>query len=188
METQQLKAKAKEEFKKMVFLTIYFFALFGTLTTYKRLLLAEHGMSFAEYGSSLVTALVLAKVILIGAALRVGSRFNQRPLVIPALYKTLCFSGLTLGLAVAERFGRGWWRGESTASVLAACAGPEKWGILARVATLFIALIPFFAFWETDRVIGRNVLYELFFRPRKPGDVQRLVAGDGCEDARSRER
>jgi hypothetical protein len=178
LDKQRLKARAKEEFRLMIFLTIYFAALFGSLTTYKRLILAEQGLQFAEYGYSVLSALVLAKVILIGAAMRIGSRFNHRPLIIPALYKTLCFSGLTLGLAVAERFIKGWWAGQSTAAVLAACAGPEMWAILARVAMLFFALIPLFAFWEADRVLGGDVLRKLFLEPRTPGDGEQVAVGN----------
>lgn len=170
MEPNKLKAKAKEEFKRMVLLTLYLFALFGALTTYKRLILASYEIPYAEYGISLIDALVLAKAILIGAAFRIGSRFNDRPLIIPALYKTLCFSLLVLAVAVAERLIKGWWAGKSTLAVLEACAGTEKWEILARVVMLFVALIPLFAFWETHRVLGGNSLYKLFFEKRTPGN------------------
>jgi hypothetical protein len=172
MEPKKLKEKVKEELRVMLLLTLYLFTLFGTLTIYKRLILAEHGIHFGDYGASLIDALVLAKAILIGAALRLGSRFNDRPLIIPALYKTFCFSLLVLAVALAERLIKGWWAGETTAAVFAACGGPEKWPILARVMMLFFALIPFFAFWETNRVLGENVLAKLFFQPRKPGDAK----------------
>jgi hypothetical protein len=176
MDTENLKAKAKEELRRMVLLTLYLFALLGALTTYKRLILAEHGISFAEYGTSLISALVLAKAILIGAAFRIGSRFNDRPLIVPALYKTLCFSLLVLAVGVAERLIKGWWAGETTGAVFAACGGPEKWEILARVVMLFFALIPLFAFWETHRVLGGNSLYKLFFEKRTPGDSKPTAA------------
>jgi hypothetical protein len=176
METKKLKATVKEEFRRMVLLTLYLFALFGALTTYKRLILAEYEISFAEYGTSLISALVLAKAILIGAAFRIGSRFNDRPLIIPALYKTLCFSLLVLAVGVAERLIKGWWAGKSTLAVLEASQGTEKWEILARVVMLFLALIPLFAFWETHRVLGGNSLYQLFFEKRTPGGSKPAAA------------
>lgn len=170
MEPKKLKARVKDELRVMGLLTLYLFALFGTLTLYKRLILAEQGIHFGDYGASLIDALVVAKAILIGAGFRIGSRFNDRPLIIPALYKTFCFSLLVLGVELAERLIRGWWAGETTAAVFAACAGPEKWAILARVTMLFFALIPFFAFWETNRVLGGDVLRKLFFESRTSPD------------------
>jgi hypothetical protein len=163
LDKQQIKAKAKVEFTRMVLLTIYLATLFGAVTTYKRLILAEHGIPFAEYGYSVINALVLAKVILIAGHFRIGSRFNERRLVIPALFKTLCFSSLVLALAVAERLIKGWWAGASTSAMFQVIVGPEKWAILSRVMMLFFALIPFFAFWETNRVLGGGILYRLFF-------------------------
>lgn len=163
LDKRQIASKAIDEFKQMVILTVYLAGLFGALTTYKRLILAEYGIPFADYGYSVIQALVLAKAILIGNAFGIGSRFNDRPLVIPALYKTLCFSCLILVLAVAERFIKGWYAGESTSAVLEACAGAETWAILSRVVMFFFALIPFFLVGETNRVLGGNVLYNLFF-------------------------
>jgi hypothetical protein len=34
---------------------------------------------------------------------------------------------------------------------------------------IVITFIPFFAFWETDRVIGEGNLFALFFRKRDAG-------------------
>jgi hypothetical protein len=169
METNKLKSKVKEEFMRMMLLTLYLFALFGALTTYKRLILAQHDIHFADYGTSLISALVLAKAILIGSAFRIGSRFNDRPLIVGTLYKTLCFSLLMLAVGIAERLIKGWWSGETTGAIVVALGGKEKWEILARVMMMFIALIPLFAFWETHRVLGGNSLYQLFFEKRTPG-------------------
>ncbi len=163
---KKIKARAKTEFRQLFLITIYLTILFGALTTYKRFILANQGIDFAEYGYSLISAWVMAKVLIIGVAFRIGSRFNDRPLVIPALYKAICFSLLVLALAVIEKLIRGWWAGKSTSTILEACSGPEKWGILARVMMLFFVLIPFFFFWETNRVMGGDVLRNLFFKPR----------------------
>ena len=167
---KKLKTKAFEEFKVMALLTLYLAILFGALTTYKRLILAQQGIGYADYGVSVIDALILAKVLLIGGAFRVGTRFNDRPLIIPALHKTLCFSFLVLALAVVERLIKGWWAGNSTSAILGAILGPEKWPILARVVMLYVALVPFFAFWEVNRVLGGDVLRKLFFKPRTTPD------------------
>jgi hypothetical protein len=40
--------------------------------------------------------------------------------------------------------------------------------ILANSMVVFVALIPFFAVKELGRVMGREQIGRLFFRPRKP--------------------
>ena len=47
---QKIKTKVKAEFSQLLLITIYLTILFGTLTTYKRSILAVHGIDFAEYG------------------------------------------------------------------------------------------------------------------------------------------
>jgi len=174
LDIKKIKKKALAEFKSAFFLTIYFAAFFGALTTYKRLILAQHTISFAEYGISLIDALILAKVILIGAAFRVGSRFNDRPLIIPALYKTFCFSIIVLALSLAERIIKGLWTGNAWADILNHTMA-EKWAILSRILMMYFAFIPFFAFWEVNRLIGGDVLRKIFFEPRSPGDMMHFT-------------
>jgi len=38
--------------------------------------------------------------------------------------------------------------------------------ILGRTLMLFVALIPFFAFWELGRQLGETSVYDLLFRKR----------------------
>jgi hypothetical protein len=38
--------------------------------------------------------------------------------------------------------------------------------IIAKTLVMIVAFIPFFGFWETDRVLGQGKLLALFFRKR----------------------
>ncbi len=166
MDKQENKTKTATEFKSFIYLTLYFTAFFVALATYKRLVLADHGISIAEYGISVVEAFILAIALQIGAYFRIGSRLNNRPLIIPALYKALCFIVLMLVLALMVRLARGWWSGMSIDDLLKNVL-TEKWIILSRGGViLFFALIPLFAFREINRVLGADFLRKLFFRNR----------------------
>ncbi len=69
-----------------------------------------------------------------------------------------------LVLALMERLVRGWWSGMSIADLLKNVLA-EKWIILSRGGViLFFALIPLFAFRETNRVLGADFLRKLFFK------------------------
>jgi hypothetical protein len=170
MSKQESKTKSVTEFKSFVYLTLYFTAFLVALTTYKRLVLSDHGISIAEYGISVVEAFILAIALQIGGYLRIGSRLNNRPLIVPALYKALCFIALMLVLALMERLIRGWWSGMSFADLLKNVLA-EKWIILSRgLVILFFALIPLFAFREINRVLGADFLRKLFFKSGSRSD------------------
>ena len=171
MDKQKNKTKTATEFKSFVYLTLYLTTFFVALTTYKKLVLADHGISIAEYGISVIEAVILAIALQIGAALQIGSRLNNRPLIIPVLYKALCFITLMLVLALLERLIRGWWSGMSIADLLKNLLA-EKWIILSRtMVILFFALIPLFAFREINRVLGADFLRKLFFGKRSENDA-----------------
>src|SRR5258708_5673757 len=73
----------------VTFLYLAFF--FGAFAWYRRLILAQYGISYLHYGIAVIEALVLAKVVLIGDALHLGRRHEEKPLIIPTLYKALIF-------------------------------------------------------------------------------------------------
>ncbi|HEY4309026.1 MAG TPA: hypothetical protein VGN12_06200 [Pirellulales bacterium] len=162
-ERKSLKQRLWEDVKTMAALFAYLAVFLGAFTTYKRLLLAEYGVPFFEYGCALVEALLLSKVIVLGRALRVGERFTRSPLAMPALYKTFCFCLLVLAMTIGEHFVVGWWHGESRSALVASLAKEGVWEIPARVLTWFIAFVPLFAFFEVDRVLGEGTLVKLFF-------------------------
>src|SRR5215470_7101227 len=73
-------------------LVAYLSCFFGLFTWYRRLILAEYQISYMHYGVSVLAALVLAKVILIGDALRFGQRLEDEPLIVLTLYKAALFT------------------------------------------------------------------------------------------------
>ena len=62
-------------------------------------------------GLAVIEALILAKVIMIGAVFRLGRGLEQKPLIYPTLYKTAVFT-LFLGIfTVIENVVKVLWRG-----------------------------------------------------------------------------
>src|SRR5215470_16897904 len=110
---KSIRQRLWEDVKTMAALFAYLAIFLGAFTTYKRLLLAEYGVPFFEYGCAIVEALLLSKVIVLGRALRIGERFSQSPLIMPSMYKSFCFCLLVLVMSIGEHFVVGWWHGES---------------------------------------------------------------------------
>ncbi len=144
------------------FLYLAFF--FGAFTWYRRLILAEYRISYLHYSVAIFEALIMAKVILVGDALRLGRKFEDRPLILPALHKAVVFS-LFVGLfAVLEHTIEGLLHGKGIAAGIHEILHEGKDELLARCLLTFFAFIPFFAFKEIGRVMGEGKLLQMFFR------------------------
>jgi len=164
-----IRAKLVEELKKTGLIFAYLALFLGAFTVYRRLVLAEYQIGYFNYGYCLLEAAVLAKVIVIGDMIGVGERFRDRPLIVPTLYKALCFAVFLLAFSVVEHVVGAWVHGHSAGTALTELMDQGNWEILTRVLVKSLAMLPLFAVWETARVVGESRLYALFFRER-PAD------------------
>ena len=81
----------------MVILSVYLSFFFLALATYSAFLLGQFQISYFAYGTALINALVIAKVILTGEALHAGTRYeNKRLCSIQLFGKRLCLGSLSL--------------------------------------------------------------------------------------------
>src|SRR4051794_2706713 len=86
------KQKLAHEFYEYWFNFFYLTVFFGAFAWYRRLVLAEYQIAYLHYGIAILKALVLAKVILIVDAFRVGKKYEDKPLIISTLYQALIFT------------------------------------------------------------------------------------------------
>ena len=148
---------------------VYLACFFCAFAWYRRFILAQYHISYLHYGIGLIEALILAKVILIGDFLHLGRGLEEKPLMIPTLYKTVMFT-LFVGLfAVLESFVGALLRGKGLAGGWQELGDVSKYELFARCLVTFFSFIPFFAFKELGRVIGEGKILELFFHRRSPG-------------------
>lgn len=159
-----LKKKIKHEF--YVFLSYFLFLAFfiSVFILYKQLILSEYALSTYKYSYGLVEALVLAKIIMIGEALKLGERFSYRSLIIPSLYKTVIFSLFVLFFSVLEHFVIGYFTGDNMRVVFQNLLNEGIYEVLARVLIMAFVFLFFFAFLELGSVLGETKLFNLFFR------------------------
>lgn len=145
---------------------IYLALFFGSFTLYRKLILAEHHISSFHFGMSLLEALILAKVILIGNALHLGRHFETRPLLIPTLYKAMVFSLFTGAFALLEHSLHGLIHGGGITEGVRQLISLGWDELAARCLIMFTAFIPFFAFQELGNALGEGKIWELFFLSR----------------------
>ncbi len=152
------KQKAVHEITEYLINFIYLAGFFGLFTWYTRLILAEYQISYLNYSFSVIQALVLAKIIMIGDVLRLGRGLQGRPLIFTTLYNTVVFSVWVWLFHVLEYMVGGLLRGKGLMGGLEEITGRGKYELLARCMVVFFAFIPFFAFRELGRVLGEGKL------------------------------
>lgn len=165
--TASLKERVIEEFKAFWIIVFYLWLFLGSFTVYRRLVVAETGSAYLHYGIAVLEALVIAKVILVGRMFGFSRRFEDRPLIVPVLYKSFLFGILVLLFGVVERMVEGLIHKQGMLSGLREIAHMSGYELGARILILVVAFIPFFAFGEIGRVIGVRRLSAMFFGRRE---------------------
>jgi hypothetical protein len=142
----------------------YLALVFAAFTQYRRFVLAAHDITYTNYWVALVEALILAKVVLIGDALRLGRRLDHKPLIYSTFLKTVVFSVFVGAFTVIEHVIKGLWGGEGITGGLVGLLGRGHHELLAGSLVTCVAFIPFFAMRELGRVLGEGRIWALFFR------------------------
>jgi hypothetical protein len=164
------KSKAIREMAGYYMISMYLAVFFSLFTWYRRLVLAEYQISYLHYGVSVIQALVLAKVIMVGRALHLGWRLKNHPLIVPTVYKAIVFSIFVGIFGVVESSISGLLHGKGIAGGFEELMSAGRYELLARCMVMFVAFIPFFAFEELERVLGEGKLGKLFFRRRSAAE------------------
>ena len=159
-----LKQKVAHELSEMIRIFLYLALFFCALATYSMLLLREFHVSYFHYGTALLNALIMSKVIMLGQYAHLGRKHEDKPLMATAVIKALQFSVLMAVFHVVEEVIKHLLHGHSMASALRELMSSGLSEVLVRNLVIFCALIPFFAFRELRRVLGEDKFSALFFR------------------------
>jgi hypothetical protein len=173
-------------FKAFVFARAgHFFFIFGYLWLLLSVYALHNSIALSDWrllghlGPAMLKALVFTKFVLIGEHLKLGARFEKRPLIWPILIKAGLFAALLIGFDFLEVV---------TLNAIWPNSAKRDDGIEftnVRVILLFsflafIALIPFFGIMELGKVIGQDQMRELFFRDHtkfKLGRMDKFIDG-----------
>lgn len=164
---KNIKQKVKFEMKRYIIYTLFLTLFFAAFTTYERLLLNFQG-PFFPYGYSLIQGLIMAKVIMIGQTMKLGERYDDKPLIIPVLHKTFLFCLLMMVLIILEHLVTGCLiKRKSIELVYEEFISKGLSLALAKTVIVFFIFVWFFAVLETARALGDNKLFNLFFKSRQ---------------------
>jgi hypothetical protein len=173
-----LKERATNEFRRFILIFLYLWVVFGLLSIHKSVVLAERHLDYQEHAFAFINALVFAKVLLVGEHFHLGTWFKDKPLIYPILHKCFVFTIVLICFHIIESVLVGVWHGSTFAASFPPILGGSLKGILSVGIMCFVVLIPFFAFREIGRVVGRRELSALILKPRVSDPKLTFVQND----------
>ncbi|ACK84905.1 hypothetical protein [Methylorubrum extorquens] len=152
------------EVKRILGIFAYLWVVFGLLILHEHIVLSRHGMGYGFYGLAFINAWILAKVMLVGESLDILPIFRGRPLIFPILARSFVFAALLVCAYAIEEMAFGLWHGKTLAGSVPAIGGGGARGVASVGLIMAVALIPYFAFRELGRVLGRERLRTILFQ------------------------
>jgi hypothetical protein len=163
-----LRQRAAHELKEFAILAVYLYITLGAVIAMKTAVLHTEGIEFAPWGIAIVKAVLLAKFMLIGRAMKIGERNITSPLIWPTLHRAFAFLVLLIILTIIEEAVVGLFHHRSIAVSLGELVGLRLEETLAGYLIMLLVLIPYFAFRVLGEVLGEGRLARMFFVEREP--------------------
>ena len=163
-----MRQRAVHEFRELAIITVYLWITFGAVNLMKTAVLHDQGVNYVPWGIALVKAVVLAKFMLIGHAMKIGERFTDRPLIWPTLSKAFALLVLLIVLTVIEEIVVGLFHHQSPAASLGELFGTRLYETLAAIVIVLLVLIPYCGIRVLDEALGGGRLARMFFIAREP--------------------
>jgi hypothetical protein len=126
------------------------------------LVLAHYEIYLDDYLSGVFKALVMAKVVMIGAFLRISRKFEHKPLIFPVLYKAVLFTLWVMLFDFVEMFVRIFINNPVMTEAIDELKNHINNLWLGGALLIFFSFLPFFAIKELVRVLGKAKVRELF--------------------------
>jgi magnesium-transporting ATPase (P-type) len=163
-----LRQRAIREFKELVFISLYLYITLGAVIMMKTAVLHSEGVAFTPWGVAIVKAVVLAKFMMIGHAMKLGERPTTSPLMWPTLHRAFAFLVLLIIMTTIEEAIGGLFHHRSIAASLGDLFGARLQETLASFVIMLLVLIPYSAFLVLSEVLGEGRLARMFFVEREP--------------------
>jgi len=156
----------KREIVEVGLVTLYFLACFLLAVTLMRLVLAQYQIEFRGLTEAVITALVLAKVVVVMGKTRAGTRFDARvPVAVASAYKSLLYFGATFVVLLGEKVFHAYREhGALGTAVVAVWTNRSRDVILVKSLCIGLALIGYHLYSGVDRRLGHGILWRVMWK------------------------
>jgi len=156
------KQKLLHEISEYAINVVYLSLFFSAVIFYRRAVLAQYDIELDDYFYGIIKALIIGKVVMIAGFFPFVKHFDNKPLVVPALFKSVVFTLWVMLFDLLEEAIKELINHAALAqlpTMLLERMGPV-W--FASAILIFFCFIPFFAFKEMVRVEGAAKIRNLF--------------------------
>ena len=160
------KEKVQKEFIEYGINVLYLAVFFGVFINYKRLVLADHDIIYTNWGYGLINAIILGKVVSIGSIMRLGSSFDNKPLIWSTLTRSVLFTIFLAIFNAIELTIRGYFATHNMQGIMDSLSHIGTLEYFGGLLIVFTSFIPFFAMKELSRVLGHKMILGLFTKGR----------------------
>jgi hypothetical protein len=160
--------KAGHELREFLLLATYLYVCFGALLFYKMAILQAEGVSFSPFGLAIVKALILAKFIMLGHAVRLGDRHGSRRIIYIIVHKALLYLALLIFLSLIEEAVVALIHGKTILAAFTELWSGKLWQILANNFIMLLILVPYLASRELNEAVEGKLWVILLERRVKP--------------------
>jgi hypothetical protein len=145
-------ARLKREVETYAIATCYLAISFAAILFHENAILAAHGLDGRPYWFVIPKAMILAKFMMVGDALKLGAWLRHRTVVHEIAWRAVSLAILLIILVIIEEIISGAIHGRSVAQSVAALGGgtaAQRW---ASMVLLLLIIIPYVA----ARVVARE--------------------------------
>ncbi len=153
--------------RELILLTAYLSVTFSAVLFYRHAVLGAAGIVWTSWGLALIKALLVAKFIQLGRALRIDDRYQTKPLIWPTLHKSALFSVVVVLLTENEEAVLGLFHGRTIRESIAGMGGGNPEQFVATLLLVFLIFLPYFAIRSLGAAMGEKSLARLFFVERQ---------------------
>jgi hypothetical protein len=145
--------------------TAFFFVGFNLVLWTKRMILREYEIEFSGYLVATMTALVVAKAVLVTDHMPFMRRFDGAPLIQPILFKTAIYWACVFVVRLAESLVHYLRGGGALADFPQHMIEGFSWPRFLTVQVwLMVLFLVYVTIHELNQLFGHGELYRLFFR------------------------
>jgi hypothetical protein len=161
-----LAKKALHEGAELALLTTYFYVAFATLILFKATVLHAYGVHYVMWGAAIVKAILIAKFMALGRAVKISNASLNGPLIKPILFRSFGFLILLLLLTAAQEVTTGLLHRQTVPALFHEFTGSKLGETLAEVLILQLVLVPLVAFNVLGEALGQGSLTKMLFKNR----------------------
>ena len=166
-EQSDLRTRASEELKRYAIISAYLFVCFSVVMLYDTSQSPARQASWAALAVALGKALVVGKFILIGEALKPGTRLGAPTLLHRVAWRSLGLLVVLILLKLIEELVIGLVHGKTVAMIAGELGGQSWLTLLGPVLLMLLVLIPLVTATEIDRALGDGGLKKLLVDRRE---------------------